>query len=121
MNVFSCVILTISDAKSAVPVQIHRTGERAILIGTNDISNLSLINLPSTSSIKKGDLLMTSGLGNRYPEGFPVAVVNSIDTINGESFVTAQATPLAKLNQDRLVLLVWPDTIVSNNEPVKKE
>lgn len=121
VSLFSCVILTVSDAKSAVPVEIHRTGERAILVGTNDIAHLSLINLPSTSSIKEGDLLMTSGLGNRYPEGFPVAVVSNVNEINGESFITVDAYPLAKLNQDRLVLLVWPEVDLLENVAVKKE
>lgn len=106
---FSSVVLMISDAKSAVPVRVNRTGERAILTGNNDISALSLINLPRTSSIREGDLLITSGLANRYPEGFPVAVVEKISNLPGEPFIKVQAKPMAMLNRDRLVLLVWPD------------
>ncbi|MCC5791007.1 MAG: rod shape-determining protein MreC [Legionellaceae bacterium] len=104
----SSVVLMISDAKSAVPVRNYRTGERAILVGTNDIESLSLINLPRSSSIKAGDLLVTSGLANRYPEGFPVGMVASVQDMPGESFIRVQVKPLALLNRDRLVLLVWP-------------
>ncbi len=102
-------VLLISDSKSAVPVRNNRTGERAILIGTNNMSQLSLINLPRTSSIKKGDLLVTSGLGRLYPEGYPVGKVDIVESIPGEAFIKVNVSPIALLNRNRLVLLVWPD------------
>ena len=70
--------MLISDAKSAVPVRNNRTGERAILVGNNNMSQLSLVNLPRTSSINQGDLLVTSGLGRLYPEGYPVGRVEDV-------------------------------------------
>lgn len=99
-------VLLISDSKSAVPVRNDRTGERAILVGTNSISQLSLINLPKTSSIAKGDLLVTSGLGRRYPEGYPVGRVEEIKPIPGDDFIKVSVRPTALLNRDRLVLVV---------------
>ena len=102
-------VLLISDAKSAVPVRNNRTGERAILIGTNSMSELSLINLPKSSSITKGDLLVTSGLGRRYPEGYPVGTVETIQMMPGDDFIKVTVTPVAQLNRSRLVLLIWPD------------
>jgi len=102
-------ILLISDSKCAVPVRNNRTGERAILVGTNHIDQLSLINLPRTSSVHPGDLLVTSGLGRRYPEGFPVGKVESVSNIPGDAFVKVDVKPLALLNRNRLVLLIWPD------------
>nr|WP_242604618.1 rod shape-determining protein MreC [Legionella fairfieldensis] len=102
-------VLLISDSKSAVPVRNNRTGERAILIGTNNMSQLSLINLPRTSSIDKGDLLVTSGLGRLYPEGYPVGRVEEIKSIPGDAFIKVDVSPVALLNRNRLVLLVWPD------------
>lgn len=102
-------VLLISDAKSAVPVQNNRTGERAILTGTNDNNALSLINLPKTSTISVGDLLVTSGLGRRYPEGYPVGKVQTIRHIPGEEFIQVTVTPMALLNRNQLVLLVWPE------------
>jgi rod shape-determining protein MreC len=103
-------VLLISDSKSAVPVQDTRTGERAILVGTNSISQLSLINMPHTSSLAQGDLLVTSGLGQRYPEGYPVGRVDVVETIPGEEFIKVKVTPMASLNRSRLVLLLWPET-----------
>ncbi|WP_058474207.1 rod shape-determining protein MreC [Legionella quateirensis] len=102
-------VLLISDSKSAVPVRNNRTGERAILVGNNSIDQLSLINLPKTSSIHPGDVLVTSGLGRRYPEGYPVGRVERVNSIPGEDFVKVMVSPVALLNRNRLVLLIWPD------------
>jgi rod shape-determining protein MreC len=70
---------------------------------------LSLINLPGTSSINQGDLLVTSGLGRRYPEGYPVGRVSNILHKPGEDFITVRVSPVALLNRNRLVLLIWPE------------
>jgi rod shape-determining protein MreC len=102
-------VLLISDAKCAIPVRNNRTGERAILVGTNSMDQLSLINLPKTSSIQIGDILVTSGLGRRYPEGYPVGRVEEVKNIPGEAFITVSVSPVALLNRSRLVLLIWPD------------
>ncbi|KTD82801.1 rod shape-determining protein MreC [Legionella waltersii] len=106
---FTSTLLLISDSKSAVPVRNNRTGERAILVGTNNIEQLSLINLPKTSSIHPGDVLVTSGLGRRYPEGYPVGKVEQVSSLPGEDFVKVFVNPVALLNRNRLVLLIWPD------------
>ncbi|WP_173236723.1 rod shape-determining protein MreC [Legionella antarctica] len=103
-------VLLISDSKSAVPVRNNRTGERAILVGTNRLEQLSLINLPKTSSIHPGDILVTSGLGGRYPEGYPVGRILVVNSIPGEDFVKVTVSPIALLNRNRLVLLIWPDS-----------
>jgi rod shape-determining protein MreC len=102
-------VLLISDSKSAVPVRNNRTGERAILVGTNDIEELSLINLPKTSSIHPGDVLVTSGLDRHYPEGYPVGLVEQVNSIPGDDFVKVKVKPVALLNRNRLVLLIGPD------------
>lgn len=102
-------VLLISDSKSAVPVRNNRTGERAILVGTNSLDQLSLINLPTTASIHPGDMLVTSGLGRLYPEGYPVGKVDTVSSLPGEDFVKVLVRPIALLNRNRLVLLIWPD------------
>ncbi len=109
VGVNTSTVLLISDSKSAVPVRNNRTGERAILIGTNSMSELSLINLPKSSSIIEGDLLVTSGLGRRYPEGYPVGRVEEVQILPGDDFIKVAVSPVALLNRSRLVLLIWPD------------
>ena len=109
VGLMTSTVLLISDSKSAVPVRNNRTGERAILIGTNNMSHLSLINLPKTSSIIKGDLLVTSGLGRRYPEGYPVGRVEEVKNSPGDEFIKVTVSPVALLNRNRLVLVIWPE------------
>jgi rod shape-determining protein MreC len=109
VGLMTSTVLLISDSKSAVPVRNDRTGERAILVGNNTMDRLSLINLPGTSSITKGDLLVTSGLGRRYPEGYPVGLVEQVRHIPGDDFITVKVSPVAWLNRNRLVLLIWPE------------
>lgn len=108
VGLMTSTVLLISDSKSAVPVQNERTGEHAILIGTNNNETLSLIHVPSTSSIMKGDRLVTSGFGRRYPEGYPVGQVVEVKHIPGDNFITVRVKPIALLSRNRLVVLMWP-------------
>lgn len=109
VGLLTSTVLLISDSKCAVPVLNQRTGERAIVVGTNYIGRLSLVNLPKTSSVSVGDLLVTSGLGEHYPEGYPVGFVDEVQNTSGEDFIKVLVSPVAWLNRSRLVLLVWPE------------
>jgi rod shape-determining protein MreC len=109
VGLMTSTVLLISDSKCAVPVIDERTGERAILVGTNNIDQLDLINLPKSSTITVGDRLVTSGLGRRYPEGYPVGTVIAVNHAPGEDFIRVTARPVAMLNQSLWVLLLWPE------------
>ncbi|MBI43272.1 rod shape-determining protein MreC [uncultured Marinobacter sp.] len=101
-------VLLLSDSSHAVPVEVVRNGLRAILLGTGNPDALDLVHVPDTADIREGDLLVSSGLGGRFPRGYPVAEVSRISKEPGEPFVSIQATPKAELNQSRLVLVVFP-------------
>lgn len=111
-------VLLVSDVNSAVPVRNQRTGEKAILNGTNNTRHLSLIHLPKTVSVQQGDVLLTSGLGQQYPAGYPVGVVETVTIHPGEEFIRVSVRPLTSPDRNHLVLLVWPDEqkIVLNQE-----
>jgi rod shape-determining protein MreC len=109
VNLMTSTVLLISDASSAIPVRNQRTGETTILAGTNQPQHLSLIYLPKTTTVQVGDVLVTSGLGEQYPEGYPVGVVNQVDNPGGEAFVRIDVTPFTHYHRDRMVLLIWPD------------
>ncbi|MEJ2534040.1 MAG: rod shape-determining protein MreC [Gammaproteobacteria bacterium] len=98
----------ISDPDHAIPVQILRTGQRTVAYGTGDPTRLNLPNMALQSDIRPGDTLVTSGLGDRFPEGFPVAEVEQVERDPGESFARISARPLAALDRGREVLLVLP-------------
>lgn len=104
---FTSRVLLVSDSSHAVPVEVVRNGLRAILLGNGDASALELVHVPDTADIREGDLLVSSGLGGRFPKGYPVAEVDRISKEQGEPFVKIEATPLAELNKSRLILVVF--------------
>ncbi|WP_239985566.1 rod shape-determining protein MreC [Marinobacter salexigens] len=110
-------VLLVSDSSHAVPVEVVRNGLRAILLGTGDSGTLELVHVPDTADIREGDLLVSSGLGGRFPRGYPVAEVSQINKESGEPFVTIRARPKAQLNQSRLVLIVFPPKSSASSEP----
>lgn len=107
VGVFSSRVLLITDARSAIPVQNSRNGLRAIAAGTNFMDELILLHMPATADIKVGDLYVTSGLGGRFPFGYPVAVVTSVKR-TGDRFVGITLKPNAHINNARLIVLIWP-------------
>ncbi|PIE42850.1 MAG: rod shape-determining protein MreC [Gammaproteobacteria bacterium] len=106
---FTSSVLLISDSSHAVPVQVNRNGLRAIVVGKGAIAELELANVPDTADIRQGDLLVSSGLGGRFPAGYPVATVKRVEHDPGRPFAHVLATPSAKLNQSRLVLVLFKD------------
>nr|WP_256385766.1 rod shape-determining protein MreC [Hahella sp. CCB-MM4] len=100
-------VLLISDSNHAVPIQVNRNGVRGILVGIGALDRLELANVPDTADIIEGDLLVSSGLGGKFPPGYPVAVVSSIVHDPGEPFARVEARPLAELNRSRHILMVF--------------
>jgi len=102
-------VLFITDDSHAIPVQISRNGVRTVIEGIGDLYRLRLRYVPSTMDIVEGDILISSGLGGRFPSGYPVAQVERINYDPGKSFATVYAKPAAQLNRSRHVLLVFSD------------
>lgn len=96
----------ISDPDHAIPVQILRTGQRTVAHGTGEPGRLSMPNLPMQSDVRVGDRIVTSGLGERFPAGFPVAEVMVVNRPTGAAFMAVDALPLATLDRGKEVLLV---------------
>jgi len=108
---YTSTAVLITDTSHAIPVQVNRNGLRTIALGSGTINRLELPYLPNNSDILIGDLLITSGLGGRFPPGYPVAKVTAIQQDPGQAFARIVATPKAKLDRSREVLLVWPGDI----------
>ncbi len=100
--------MLLSDTRSGIPVSVLRNGLRAIAIGDGSSGLLQLINIPVTADLKLGDVLVSSGLGLRYPSGYPVGLVSQVIHKKGAPYLSVIVTPSAHLNRSRLVLLVWP-------------
>lgn len=90
-------------------MQVNRNGLRAIASGTGNPERLELRHVADTADIKEGDLLVSSGLGQRFPAGYPVATVKEVIHDSGQPFAIVRAVPTA-LNRSRYLLLVFSDT-----------
>jgi len=104
---FSATVLLITDPSHAIPVRVARNGLRTIAVGTGRIDALSLPHLTTNSDIREGDQLISSGLGGKFPAGYPVARVQRIHYPPGNVFAEVDATPSTYLDRSREVLLVW--------------
>jgi rod shape-determining protein MreC len=98
--------LLVTDNQSAVPVQVLRNGVRAIVEGVGKLDEMRLRHVSMTTDIVEGDVLISSGLGGRYPAGYPVARVVAISARPGEPFRDVVTLPVAKTNTSRHFLLV---------------
>lgn len=103
----SARVLTIADANHAIPVQVNRNGVRAIAQGTGSLTELELVYVPATADIIPGDILVSSGLGERYPRGYPVATVATVNNTPGDPFAKVTVTPTAQIERSRLLLLLF--------------
>ena len=106
---FTAEAVLITDADHAVPVSVNRNGLRTIAVGTGDSNRLRLPYLTNSADIEVGDLLVSSGLGGVFPAGFPVGRVLEVRIRPGQSFAEVLAEPVAKLDREQEVLLVWTD------------
>ena len=106
----SSEVMLITDPNHAIPVQVNRNGLRTIAIGSGQLDRLKLPFLPNNADIQPGDLLVTSGLGGTFPQGYPVAVVDHFTAQPNKPFASIFATPKAKLDRIRELLIVWSDS-----------
>ena len=110
----------------AIDIQVGRTGALSpvarltpITVGGVVVSNATLHNedyiagrganggqIRDGKDIRVGDLLVTSGLGGRFPHGYPVARVTDVDISPGDAFAVVSAAPSSALDRGRHVLVV---------------
>ncbi|MEO0442700.1 MAG: rod shape-determining protein MreC [Pseudomonadota bacterium] len=107
---FTSQVLLITDNTHAIPVQVTRNNVRTVAEGIGDLYRLQLRYVSSTVDIKEGDILVSSGLGGRFPIGYPVAQVETISYDPGEPFAEVIARPAAQLDRSRHVLLVFSES-----------
>jgi rod shape-determining protein MreC len=106
---YTARVLLLTDTNHSIPVQVNRNGLRAIAAGTGNPERLELRHVADTADIKEGDLLVSSGMGQRFPAGYPVATVNEVVHDSGQPFAIVRAVPTAALNRSRYMLLVFTD------------
>lgn len=105
---FSSTVLLIADNSHVIPLRNNRNDVRLIALGKGDLHQLELQFVTKNTDVKVGDLLVTSGLGGRFPEGYPVAHVIAIENLGNEIYSKISVKPVAKLDRLRYLLLIWP-------------
>jgi rod shape-determining protein MreC len=100
-------VLLITDLNHALPVQVVRNGLRSIVEGTADYNEMRLRFVSPTTDIIEGDQLVSSGLGGRFPVGYPVGTVTEINHTRGEKFVDIKVKPSAQHDRSKHLLLVF--------------
>jgi rod shape-determining protein MreC len=110
---FNSSVLLITDPGHALPVQVQRTGLRTVVYGTGSVSVLRVPFLNQNSDIIEGDILISSGLGGRFPNGYPVARIDKVKVVEEENFLDVTAVPIAKLDRSNHVLLLSREVAVS--------
>lgn len=107
VNLMTSSVTLLTDASHSIPVQVNRNGLRTIVVGSGSSDTVDIPFLTNSASIKVGDLLVTSGMGRRFPPRYPVAVVENIINDPNEPFLRITAKPKSHLNNDREVMLIW--------------
>jgi len=99
---------------------VQRTGARGFVRGTGDESKYlcSVEYVQRTDEIEVGDLLVTSGVGRRFPKGIPVGTVTQVVKRDFGIYQQVFATPAVDFSRLEEVLIV---TAPPGDEPVQAQ
>ncbi len=100
-------VLLITDSRHALPIYNLRNNVRGIIEGSGDFQHLLLRHVSPTQDIQVGDTLLSSGLGQRFPSGYPVGTVSAINKDPGQAFIEVSVTPAAKVDRSLRLLVVF--------------
>ncbi len=82
----SSKVQLILDPRSSVGTLVQRPSSRVNGIVEGDLANPTMprmVNIPKTSDVQEGDIIVTSGFGGIFPKGLIVGIVNSIENDEG--------------------------------------
>lgn len=102
-------VLLLVDPNSAIPVQNIRNDIRVVASGNGQTDEIQLEHIATSTDMEVGDMLVTSGLGGVYPEGYPVAYLSHVDKDTRSEFASIKASPVVDFNRLRYLLLIWPN------------
>ncbi|RUO33437.1 rod shape-determining protein MreC [Aliidiomarina sanyensis] len=119
VGVTTARIILISDQSHAIPTRSAESEIRVIVQGVGSTEFLELMHVPHSTELQEGDLLLSSGLGGVFPEGYPVARIHSLVRDESLPFARVRATPVANLDRIRMLLLLWDAE--SDQQPIRPE
>ncbi len=101
----SAWVTLITDQTSAVSAVTQESRVQGVVAGAAD-GTLTMEFVQETADVKEGDLVLTSGIGGRHPQGELIGQVVHVERTAQELFQSVQVQPLADLSrlEDVLVL-----------------
>jgi len=105
-NDFSVVTLITDPAHALLGVNA-RTNKRIIISGIGDNRKLIAKYIPLNEDIQEGDIIITSGLDNVFPEGYLIGQISKINRKESDDFLSVFVTPSSSLSSNREVMLLW--------------
>jgi rod shape-determining protein MreC len=114
-------VLLIADITHAIPVRVARNNLRLVVSGSGSLDELHIQHVSHSADLQVGDLLLSSGLGRVFPEGYPVAEITSIVRDETRPFAVVRAKPVAQLDRLKYLLLLWPEEPNSNAQSSSEE
>ncbi len=101
----SSTVILLTNASHALPARLDRSGLRAVVAGTGFGDRLLLNFVLPNADVRVGDLVVTSGLGGRFPSGYPVGRVLSLEW-GANALTRAVVRPAAQPGRSRELLLI---------------
>lgn len=102
----SANVLLITDPDHLVPAVVARSGVRLMVYGSGSSDVLLATDIPLSADVRAGDVLLTSGLGGRFPAGFAIGTLDALQPDDSRAFLQGKVTPAAQLDRGRDVLLL---------------
>jgi rod shape-determining protein MreC len=101
----SAWVTLITDPSSAVSALVQESRTQGVVAGSVS-GDITMEFVSETADVKEGDLVVTSGVGGRYPPNELVGQVVGVDKAAQELFQSVHIKPLADLTRLEGVLVL---------------
>ena len=113
----TATVLLITDPDHAVPAVVARSGVRLMVYGSGRSDALQAADVPLSADVRAGDVLLTSGMGGRFPPGFAIGTLQALRPDDSRAFLEGEVKPAAQLDRGRDVLLLRGYKLVPAKPP----
>lgn len=104
-QIFTSHVMLITDRYSVVDALIQKTRAHGIVEGRSKESCV-LQYVERTEDVKPGDLIVTGGLDNIFPKGFPLGVVASVERKTKSASLNIELKPVVDAGKVEEVFIV---------------
>lgn len=106
-QLFTSHVMLITDRYSVVDALIQKTRAHGIVEGKSSKKDSCVLQyVERTEDVKPGDLIVTGGLDNIFPKGFPLGVVNSVERKTKSASLVIDIKPVVDANKVEEVFIV---------------